>query len=518
MKTPIASLCSLGRSLSSTLTLFGVAIFLLCRTTDAASGTWLANPVDNNWNNPANWSSGTIPNGSDVATFATSDATAVSISSSIIVLDIQFDASADAFAITALPGVHVQFDNTGVLNFSATEQNFLALTDSSGAAGSYGFAGGIIIGPVVFTQQAQNTVGGTPASVGFAFGSAGAATFHNLGASLPGGIGGRTDFFFTDTSADQCTIINDGASANGGTGGATAFSQEKPDAGNAILIANGGTNAGGGGSFSFNDGSLGGTARLEVFGSGYMDMSSHSGVSLSIGSIEGDGQIYLGKATLIVGTNSLSTTFSGVLHPGGPSNRSGSGFLSKTGTGTLSLTGANLYTNGTTVTQGVLIVSNTAGSGTGSGPLNVNAGTLGGSGIIAGAVTVGTGSGTGAFLAPASGGTKQLILTIQSALTFNADSAYTYTFKAKQNKARSDKVIANGVAINSGAMLNLSGQTQGSLRQGLTLTVISNTSPNPISGTFSNLSDGAIVTVNGNNFQASYEGGDGNDLILTVVP
>jgi hypothetical protein len=28
----------------------------------------------------------------------------------------------------------------------------------------------------------------------------------------------------------------------------------------------------------------------------------------------------------------------------------------------------------------------------------------------------------------------------------------------------------------------------------------------------------AIVNVNGNNIQASYSGGDGNDLTLTVVP
>ena len=53
---------------------------------------------------------------------------------------------------------------------------------------------------------------------------------------------------------------------------------------------------------------------------------------------------------------------------------------------------------------------------------------------------------------------------------------------------------------------------------GLAFTIISNTSANPISGTFSNLPDGAIVTINGNNLQASYEGGDGNDLTLTVVP
>jgi hypothetical protein len=47
---------------------------------------------------------------------------------------------------------------------------------------------------------------------------------------------------------------------------------------------------------------------------------------------------------------------------------------------------------------------------------------------------------------------------------------------------------------------------------------INNSLANPISGTFSNLPDGGIVTIDGNNFQASYEGGDGNDLTLAVVP
>ena len=108
-----------------------------------------------------------------------------------------------------------------------------------------------------------------------------------------------------------------------------------------------------------------------------------------------------------------------------------------------------------------------------------------------------------------------------TALTFNADATYTCTFKAQQdrdrNRARTDQVIANGVTINSGAMIELIGHTSGSLSQGLALTLISNTSANPISGTFSNLPDGSIITINGNNFQASYTGGDGNDLTLTVV-
>ena len=39
-----------------------------------------------------------------------------------------------------------------------------------------------------------------------------------------------------------------------------------------------------------------------------------------------------------------------------------------------------------------------------------------------------------------------------------------------------------------------------------------------VAGTFSNIPRRGIVNVNGNNLQADYEGGDGNDLTLTVVP
>jgi hypothetical protein len=77
--------------------------------------------------------------------------------------------------------------------------------------------------------------------------------------------------------------------------------------------------------------------------------------------------------------------------------------------------------------------------------------------------------------------------------------------------------VANGVTIN-GAAFSFRPKGQGTLPAGLVSMAIDNTSATPIAGTFSNLPDGAIVTVGGNNFQASYEGGDGNDLTLTVVP
>ena len=49
-------------------------------------------------------------------------------------------------------------------------------------------------------------------------------------------------------------------------------------------------------------------------------------------------------------------------------------------------------------------------------------------------------------------------------------------------------------------------------------TVINNTAATPIAGTFHNLPEDKILNVNGSNLQASYTGGDGNDLTLTVVP
>ena len=492
-------------------------IFLVGQVADAIPITWLASPVDNNWFNPANWSSGTVPGAFDDAHFGVSNVRDIELTQTGAAVHlISFDPGADKFTITALPAVSFEIFG-GIENNTSTEQNFIALANES-SSGSFGFNDAAITGSVTFTQHPFNAGDAAPPTVGFVMADAGAATFYNLGANVTGGVGGRTDFFFAGASAKQSTIINEGGTAPGAGGGATQFVLNTPTAARATLIAKGGTNGGGGGSFTFHNSSSGGAARVELFGNGYLDMSDHQGPSLTIGSLEGDGIAYLGSKTLIVGSSSLSTTFSGLLQPGTPSGGSGTGALSKIGTGTLTLSGASVYTSGSTVSSGTLVVANTTGSATGAGAVSVTAGTLGGSGIIAGAVTVGTGSGTGAFLAPAYGGNKQLTLTIQSSVTFNSDATYTYTFRAKRNKSKIDKVIANGVTINGGATINLSGETQGHLTQGTMLTLIKNTAATPIAGAFSNLPDGGIVNVNGNNLQASYSGGDGNDLTLTVVP
>jgi autotransporter-associated beta strand protein len=185
--------------------------------------------------------------------------------------------------------------------------------------------------------------------------------------------------------------------------------------------------------------------------------------------------------------------------------------------GVVSFFGASTYTGTTTVSGGTLIAANSTGSATGSGAVQVTGGTLGGTGTIGGAVTIGGGSGSAA-IAPAAHSQQEATLTIQSTLTFQTGGTYLYSFNANRNNSRADEVVANGVTITGSATLTVDGKIGGQLNVGSTFIVISNTAATPIAGTFANLPDGSIITIKGNNLRASYEGGDGNDLTLTVVP
>jgi hypothetical protein len=88
----------------------------------------------------------------------------------------------------------------------------------------------------------------------------------------------------------------------------------------------------------------------------------------------------------------------------------------------------------------------------------------------------------------------------------------------KTSDATADKVIAYGVTINSGAQFSFTDIRNGTLPPGTVFTVIDNTAATSIGGAFANLADGSTFTIGNNTFQASYSGGDGNDLTLTVVP
>jgi hypothetical protein len=366
----------------------------------------------------------------------------------------------------------------------------------------------------IFTNNGS-AVSGAPGGITAFFdtSTAGNGAITNNGANASGQSAGKTDFGNTST-AGSATITNNGGTVSGAFGSFTDFANSST-AGSATLIANGGTGGGAGGAIFFSNFSTGGTARVEVFGNGFLDISYQNAPGVTIGSIEGSGAVFLGANNLTVGSNKLNTIFSGVMQDGGGIGGTG-GSLTKTGKAKLSLTNANTYTGGTTINSGTLFVNNTSGSGTGASHVQVSAGKLGGIGRIGGAVIVGTGSGAGAVLSPGKSATSLGILTTKRKVTFNSDA--TYKFQLNSSTAKADKVVAKGVTINSGAQFSFADHGTGTLTLGTVFTVIDNTAATPIAGTFSNLPDGSTFTSNGNSFKVSYTGGDGNDLTLTVVP
>jgi autotransporter-associated beta strand protein len=180
-----------------------------------------------------------------------------------------------------------------------------------------------------------------------------------------------------------------------------------------------------------------------------------SGSTTTIGSLTGGGaaggNVTL-AASLVTGGNNNSTTFNGIV--------SGSGGLAKSGSGTFTLSGSNGYSGGTTINNGTLLVNNTAGSGTGTGAVVVNAGaTLGGTGAIAGAVTVNA----GAHIAP---GASIESLDVGS-LTLGPGSILDFELDTIMGVDTSDLInvtTANGLTINGGTLnlTNAGGMTSGS--------------------------------------------------------
>ncbi|MEO8857121.1 MAG: hypothetical protein ABI343_09025 [Burkholderiaceae bacterium] len=201
--------------------------------------------------------------------------------------------------------------------------------------------------------------------------------------------------FGNTSSAAQAVITASGASVSGGSGGRVSFN-DRSTAALATLVAEGGSNGGAGGRIEFQQQATGGIARI-VLGAGsapnadgVLDISGVD-VWLSVGSIEGGGSVNLGSRALIVGGSGKATTFSGVISGAAPPVFPSLSVLG----GSLTLSGANLYAGRTSIGDGVnagsgkLIAANATGSATGSGAVRIErGGTLGGSGFIAGPVTL----------------------------------------------------------------------------------------------------------------------------------
>jgi autotransporter-associated beta strand protein len=558
----------------SKLALFLALVLITTEVACAGSATWNLDPTDGDWLTAANWTPATVPNGeTDTATFDVSNVTAVISRATIQLAGVVFEPGASAYSITIKR--QFTFSGAGVSNNSGITQLFSLpidasslkfrnsatagsaiftaqggdvffydsssagegsfrmaglLTDavaefhSSSTAGSAEFlnragddgAGGTYFydsagaGTATFTCEGGASGHAYPGSIYFYdHSSAASATFIANAATASDYLGGFVEFYDRST-ANQAIVTANGANVEGAYGGSVYFGGVRATAGTATLIANGGTNGGLGGKITFAAGSRGGSARVQLAGNAQLDLSTHDAPGLTIGSLEGDGTVILGSNILTVGRNNLDATFSGPIDDG-----LAGGSLTKTGLGTLSLIGANTYTGGTIVEAGYLLIDNESGSATGAGPIQINGGTFGGQGSVVGPVTVGTGSGFEPYLEPGARGVPGRLL-IQRDLTFNSDGEFQWQLNSDTGAA--DHVVSKGVTIIGEAEIHFNDFGSSTLAPGTAFTLFSNTAAKPISGSFDELADGEMVTIGSNTFQADYEGGDGNDLTLTVVP
>jgi autotransporter-associated beta strand protein len=448
----------------------------------AGSAAWNLDPINHDWNTRLNWTPNTVPlKSKDIATLGVSHVTDVTMSAFVGIAGITFTPGASAYHLSV-----DCFIDTGVVNDSGVMQ-YMETNAISGSNISFNLratAGN----DVIYTINAGSYSNFSDTS------TAGNSTFIINGPD--GEKPGATVYFNHGSSASESTIILNA--------GASAYFDEHTTAANAALIIDGGD-------LHFRDNARGDLAQVQLSDGGVLEVLDHVQTLLSLGSLEGDGIVDLATAGLIIGSNGLDREFSGVVQEEGEPRNA---VLTKVGSGALTFSGENLYTGGTVVEEGMLLVKTQRGSATGPGPVQVVAGTLGGRSNLSGAVTIGSGSGPGAYLAPGIKGAG--VLVIRNQLTFKADGHYNWELNL--SRGNSDEVIAKGVTIESGAQFDYTAVGHQTLAAGTTFTVIDNRSRQPTSGTFTNLPEGAILNISGNTLQASYQGGDGNDLTLTVVP
>ncbi|HEV2510987.1 autotransporter domain-containing protein [Bosea sp. (in: a-proteobacteria)] len=192
---------------------------------------------------------------------------------------------------------------------------------------------------------------------------------------------------------------------------------------------------------------------------------------------------------------------------------SGSGSVTKRGSGTLSLTGTSTYSGATKVESGKLVVNGSITS-----TVTLDGGTLGGSGTVGGIVT-----NSGGTVAP---GNSIGTLTVSGNVAFASGSTYQVEVNAA---GQSDRIVASGSAIITGGTVQVLAEN-GNYAAATSYTIL--TASGGVSGTFSSVSsnlafltpslayDSQNVTLtmtrNGNSFGPDNGGGTAGNAVAAT--
>lgn len=250
-------------------------------------------------------------------------------------------------------------------------------------------------------------------------------------------------------------------------------------------------------------------------------------MSYTIGGLFGSGQVSVGQpvdsTALTIGNGGASSTFSGRIDDGGSILS-----LSKTGSGTIALDGTLLYTGSTTVDKGTLAIAGSAtlnnspavhvGAGAtldvsalADGLLRTGAQSLTGGGTIVGGVLLQS----GAIHAP---GASTGMQTIDGAYSLDSGAMLEIELDGIDPGSGYDQLTVGGQVTLAGTLELALGFDPG-LNQ---FTLIDNLGSDTVVGTFAGLPEGARLTADfggtSYGFLISYEGNDGNDVVLSGVP
>ena len=259
---------------------------------------------------------------------------------------------------TTIAGGLLQVDTNGTLGTS----NFVSIGVGAGLGFiNSGNAGNLTINNSNLTNFDNTATAGTANITNYAGAELQFSSYSDAVSAVINNYGNT--YFTGNSSADNATINNN-------TSGWLVFNTNA-SADNATVQNNNGV--------IFYGHANGGTATFnETSGNSVFDISESNGVT--VGSISGSGDVNLGFQNLGLGANNASMTLSGTITIFGEMNAGITvGSLTKVGTGTLFMSGANYYGD-TNVDGGTLILASPFALG--SGNVNVNNGTLSTDGII----------------------------------------------------------------------------------------------------------------------------------------
>lgn len=212
------------------------------------------------------------------------------------------------------------------------------------------------------------------------------------------------------------------------------------------------------------------------------------------------GPITLGSDVMIVAEGDIAhpLTLSGPIAGDSDSDL----ILSPFNEGYLVLTGTNTYSGQTRLQSGFLVVNGTQPAS----PVIVTGGTLNGTG------TVGPVTATGGTISP---GLSPGILS-SSSVSFAAGVSFAVELNGPVVGVDYDQLNVSGTVSLNGATLTA---TLGFAPTSATsFTIIANDTSDPVVGTFTGLGEGATFLLGTTAATITYQGGDGNDVVLSVGP